>query len=223
MPSIIFGALPLSLERINSSSYSMPPDEILFSVESIRAIRFREDNVVPAQAFLEANPAYSLLATGEPPKSGDALRELTERPAPVRSEDLYFLGFWEREDLIAIANVLRTWPVPGISHVGLLHVAEARHGRGMAQACYGALERWMIAQFAPRWLRLGVLATNARALRFWSRMGYHETGRKSKVPYGRLNHELVVMIKPVQGEVDEAYWKLAADSPIPLETPTAAD
>jgi GNAT superfamily N-acetyltransferase len=198
----------------------MPSETILFSVGSIRAERFREKTIDRAQAFVEANPAYSLLATGEPPKPGDAMRELTERPAPVRPEDLFFLGFWQREDLVAIANVLRTWPVPGISHVGLFQVAEAWHGREVSTPCYEALERWMIAEFAPRWLRLGVLATNTRALRFWSRMGYHETGRKADVPYGRLRHVLVVMIKPVRGEPDEAYWTLAADSPIPLETPT---
>ena len=195
------------------------PEDILFSVDAIRAVRFNADNVAPAQAFLEANPGYHLLVTGDPPQSGDAVRELTERPAPVRPEDLYFLGFWKGDRLIAIANVLRTWPVAGISHVGLFHVAEAWHGRGVAKPCYEGLERWMIAEFNPRWLRLGVVGTNDRALRFWSQMGYHETGRKTNVPYGRLCHELAVMVKALRGDDDAAYWRLAADSPYPLETP----
>src|SRR5664279_3142437 len=132
-----------------------PSEEVLFTIDAIRAVRFHPENVAAAQSFMEANHGYHLMATGEPARPGDAMRELTERPAPVRSEDLYFLGFFDGGDLRAIANVLRTWPVPGISHVGLFQVAEAWQGNGVAKAWYEGLEGWMIAAFSPRWLRLG--------------------------------------------------------------------
>lgn len=198
----------------------MKGDAPVFAVAGFEARRFDRANIAPAQAFLEKNSGYHLLAFGERPPGDEAARELVDLPPQIEPADAFFLGFWERDDLAGLAHVMRTWPVAGISHVGLFQIAEARQGSGFSGRAYLALEQWMRAEFRPRWLRLGVLAANVRALRFWSRQGYHETGRKAGVPYGRLRHDLIVMVKSIQGEDDAAYRRLASGGPIALEAPS---
>ena len=197
----------------------MKDGETLFQVEGFRALRFERDNLAPVQIFLEANPAYSMLVNGAPARSNEAELELTEIPDQIRPDDAYFLGFWDAGELIGVVHVMRTWPVPGISHVGLFQIAELRQGTGVAATLFRALEAWMIAQFDPRWLRLGVVGADDRGQRFWRRMGFHETGRKQNVRLGVRTHELVVMIKAIHGEDDEVYRQVAAAGPIALETP----
>lgn len=199
----------------------MHDGEILFQSDRFCAVRFNRGNLGPAQHFLEANDAYSLLVNGAPAGRNEAELELTELPAQIRPEDAYFLGLWESDALIGLAHVMRMWPVAGISHVGLFQIAESRQGTGVAATLFRALEAWMIAQFDPRWLRLGVVAANERGQRFWWRMGFHETGRKQNVSLGERTHDLVVMIKAIHGEDDEIYRQVAAAGPIALETPAS--
>lgn len=191
----------------------------VFSERDLIARRFERSNLEPAQSFLEANPGYHQLAFGERPSADEAERELVDFPPQIDPNDAYFLGLWQNEELAGIAHVMRTWPVAGISYIGLFQVAEKFHGTGLADRAYAALDAWMCREFQPRWLRLGVLATNFRALKFWARHGYHETGRKTGIEYGRLRHDLIVMVKSIQGEDDAAYRALAIGGPIALETP----
>ena len=82
-------------------------------------------------------------------------------------------------------------------------VATNLHGDGTARAIYEALERWMKAGGA-KWLRLGVVAGNTRAERFWEKCGYRELRTREGVRMGERLNTLRVMMKPLgRGSVDE--------------------
>jgi hypothetical protein len=57
--------------------------------------------------------------------------------------------------------------------------------------------RWptWIAGNGARWVRLGVVAGNARAERFWHRAGYREVRRRQGVVMGERVDTVVVMVK----------------------------
>jgi hypothetical protein len=57
--------------------------------------------------------------------------------------------------------------------------------------------RWptWIAGNGARWVRLGVVAGNARAERFWHRAGYREVRRRQGVVMGERVNAVVVMVK----------------------------
>jgi ribosomal protein S18 acetylase RimI-like enzyme len=74
-------------------------------------------------------------------------------------------------------------------------VATRLHGRGLAQAAYGAYEAWARASGAC-WLRLGVVEQNVRARRFWQRQGYVEIRRREGVAMGDCLSTVLVMWKP---------------------------
>lgn len=188
----------------------MDPEELLFADGAVTAFRFHAGNIGLAQTFLEANPAYSEMVAGRPPLPDEAERELTDFPASIPPEDVHVLGLRLAGELVGFAGILRAWPVQGISFIGLFQIAESRHGTGTAHTVYGALERWMIERFSPRWLRLAVVEVNARARRFWERAGYHEIERKHDLAIGKLTHTAVILIKATGGGDDDDYRNFVA-------------
>jgi ribosomal protein S18 acetylase RimI-like enzyme len=99
-------------------------------------------------------------------------------------------------ELRALADVISDLLAPGVWHLGLFIVAVELHGTGAALDCYQALECWMRSQGA-RFVRLGALAGNERAARFWRARGFVGTRRREGVSMGRLTHTLIAMAKPL--------------------------
>jgi GNAT superfamily N-acetyltransferase len=109
--------------------------------------------------------------------------------------------------LVALANLVSDILAPGVWNVSTFIVATSRHGGGDAQLLYRSLERWARANGA-RWLRLGVVQGNARAERFWARMGYVETRLRHGVRFGPRTNTLRVMFKPLAGGSLEEYLSI---------------
>jgi ribosomal protein S18 acetylase RimI-like enzyme len=61
-----------------------------------------------------------------------------------------------------------------------------------------------------QWARLGVVAGNARAEKFWERLGYVEVRRRRGVQMGRRTHDVRVMVKPLAGGRFAQYLSLVA-------------
>lgn len=170
------------------------------------------DEVPRLQQFFEANPEYFLAVEGAPP-GPDAAREEFESlpPADFTFERKYTLGFSDaRGSLVANADVVSDLLAKRVWHVGLFIVATRLHGTGAARPMYEALERWMRSSGA-RWSRLGVVIGNARAERFWERMGYVEVRKRRAVPMGNRTNDLRVMVKPLDGTLEEYRSLVARD------------
>jgi len=157
---------------------------------------------IPAlQAFLEANPGYTAMIEARPVQPDAAQIEFDERPpAALPYRCVRHLLVRERAGgaLDGWVQVVEDLLAPGIWHIGLFLVAEARHGSGLAQALHAALEAWA-AGGGARWLRLGVAAVNVRGARFWRRQGYaYVCAREVEAGGGRVN-EIWVLVKPLAG------------------------
>jgi len=77
----------------------------------------------------------------------------------------------------------------------------------------GRLERWAIASGAA-WLRLGVIAGNDRAERFWESAGFVEVRRREGIAMGRKVNTVRVMVKPLAGgAVPDYLAQVSRDRP----------
>jgi len=190
----------------------------IFAAGSLRATEMREADVPRLQAFLEANPEYDLAVNGRPPASNAAREEFDSRPPPDFRHDRRWLLQVDDETgtMVAIADVVANLLAPGVWHIGLLIVATRLYGTGAAHAIYAALEQW-IRDGGAKWIRLGVVAGNARAERFWEKLGYVEVRKRAAVPMGERVNDVRVMMKPLAGGTVAEYLALVArDRP---ETP----
>jgi ribosomal protein S18 acetylase RimI-like enzyme len=189
--------------------------EALFAAAGWRCVELAPSRIPQLQAFFEANPEYHVTVNGEPPRPDEARDEYESMPpAGWPFGRKWVLGYVERGDeMVGMADVLSDLFAPGIWHLGTFIVATRLHGSGAAAAMYEALEAWMRANDA-RWLRLGVVAGNARAERFWEKRGYRELRRREGVAMGRKVNAIRVMAKPlVPGEWSDYFDKVGRDRP----------
>lgn len=167
------------------------------------------------QAFFDANPEYFRLADGHPAGPEEAIETLQDAPPPEFSWSAKGVpGFFGPDgELCAMAQVIADLMVPGVWHIGLFILATDRHGKGEAQALVAWLENLARSQGA-HWMRLGVLAVNPRAARFWAKCGYLCARRRYGVVFGEYSHDIDVMMKPLSGgSVDDYLALVVRDRP----------
>jgi len=180
-------------------------EDTLFTATPYRAVELAAADIAELQGFYETNPEYFHAVLGEPPQPKSAHETFHMLPPDeMPFTRKWLLGF--RDDagqLVAMADVIEDLVADDVWHVGLFIVATNLHGDGTARAIYEALERWMKAGGA-KWLRLGVVAGNTRAERFWEKCGYRELRTRERVRMGERLNTLRVMMKPLcRGSVDE--------------------
>jgi GNAT superfamily N-acetyltransferase len=179
---------------------------VLFAGPGFRALEAGEADVPSLQRFFEENPEYFLAVTGEGPHAGQGREEFEELPPPDLPYDRkWVIRFVDAGGaMIALAIVVSNLPAPGVWHLGLFIVATRLQGSGEAKSLHDVLEGWIRGNGA-QWLRLGVVLGNARAERFWERLGYAEIRRREGVPAGRRANTVRIMLKPLGGEALSGY------------------
>lgn len=192
-----------------------------FAAAGLQAHELRADQIPALQAFFDANPGYFFTINGRAAPPDAAQGDFDERPPPhLGWTRRWFLGLFDDAGSIAgVLDVVADLSAAGVWHLALFMLASDRHGRGDAQACYDALEAWIRARGAS-WLRLGVVAGNARAERFWARQGYLETRVRDGIDTGGRINVLRVLVKPLAEAADlETYRTLVPrdrpGSPLP--------
>ena len=183
----------------------------LFAVGAFEARELTEGDLAALQGFYVANPEYFLASHGMPPRPDEARREFEDRPPPdIPFSRAYAIGFMDETGLlVAMASVLSDFVAAQVWHIGFFIVATSLHGTGAAMALYSGLEQWMKKEGAL-WIRLGVVAGNSKAERFWEKAGYTEVKRGTGMQLGNLTHTVRVLVKPVGASGVEEYFRLVA-------------
>jgi RimJ/RimL family protein N-acetyltransferase len=183
----------------------------LFSARGWRAVELVSDDAVTLQRLFEENPEYFVEVNGEPPLPTEAAEELHGAlPPGWPYTRKWIIGLIDETGVLAgMANVVSDLLAPGVWHIGLLIIATKRHGDGTAHSFYSGLENWM-KNSGAEWLRLGVVAGNARAERFWERLGFVDVRKRNGVKMGKFVNTLRVMAKPLAGGSLDTYLNLVA-------------
>lgn len=184
---------------------------VLFAAGDVEALELGAHDLPVLQAFFDANPEYFLTLGGKPAAPDEARTEFEGRPpAGMPYGEVVMIGFVDQSGSLAgMASVVSNLLADDVWHIGLYIVASRLHGTGAASAWYRALEGWMVGRGA-KWLRLGALAANPKAGRFWEKMGYAEVRRRENVQMAGREHTVRVFVKVV-GEYGLArYLELVA-------------
>jgi GNAT superfamily N-acetyltransferase len=189
---------------MGAKSTKLPPSPLA----RLRTVELTPKHEQALQRFFEANPQYFIAVNGEPPGPDAAHEEIHgELPPGFSHTRKWLVGFMDETNaMAAMANVVSDLLAAGVWHIGLFIVAAARHGTGDAEQLYRGLEAWARSNGAA-WMRLGVVQGNARAERFWERLGFHET-RTRTVDMGNRTNIVRVMMKPLAGGTLEQYLSL---------------
>jgi len=180
-----------------------------FEVLGLRVVEVGVADAPRLQYFFDSNPEYFISVNGEPAGPNEAHQQvLGELPEGWPFTKKWVIGLASQgEEFVAMVNVVSDLIAPGVWHIGLLIVATEAHGTGTAQSVFRQLERWAVAGGAA-WLRLGVVAGNARAERFWERCGFIEARKREGMPMGTKVNAVRVMVKALRGGTRPEYLAL---------------
>jgi GNAT superfamily N-acetyltransferase len=187
----------------------------LFAAAGLRAIELGAADVARLQRFFDDNPEYFNAVGGAPAGPTEAQEEIEGGLPPGWTYTRkWMLGFVDGHDALAgMADVVSDIIAPHVWHIGLMIVATRLHGRGTAGPLYDAIEAWARDNGA-RWMRLGVVAGNTRAERFWARCGYVEVRKRDGIATGERVNTVRVMAKPLTGgTIAEYLSRVARDHP----------
>jgi GNAT superfamily N-acetyltransferase len=188
----------------------------LFEGGGLSARELARPEVPALQAFYDANPEYFQTVNGRPPAADAAAIEFDERPPEhLGYTRQWCLGLFDRsvggglgDELAGIVMLTSDLCRAGVWHLGLFIVATRLHGSGAAVGLHAALEDW-VKRCGAIHLRLGVVRGNARAERFWQRLGYVQLREREGVDTGGRINTIHVMLKPLGEEGIEAHLQAA--------------
>lgn len=187
----------------------------LFSGEGYTCREMTRDEVATLQSFFDTNPEYFVTVSGEPAAPDEAEGEFDNLPpSDWLQGKMWVLRFDDpKGQMIGVANVVADLLVRHVWHIGLFIVATPLHGRGIAHTIYRGLEGWM-QDSGAHWIRLGVVVTNLRGERFWTRTGYTALRTREAVVAGTRMNTVRVMAKSLTDAPLSDYLAfMARDNP----------
>lgn len=199
---------------------STDPTIRMFSSARYQARELGAAEVLRIQQFFEANPEYFLTVKGRPPSDHEAQAEFDDfPPAHIGFSKRWFAGLFAADgEMIGVAVIVADLVAAHVWHIALFVIARRLHRRGIGSEIFAALEAWA-RQSGARWLRLGVVADNNPAERFWRKHGFLEVRRRMGVETGGQLANVRVLIKPLTDATPADYLALvprdAPDSNLP--------
>ncbi len=170
------------------------------SVAGIQVVELGDRDEAELQRFFERAPGYFIAVNGEPATATEAHEELQgQLPAGWACSRMYWLGYRDLENqLVVVVNIAADLLAVGVWHIGLLLVDAPLHGTGLARQLHADLEAWAAGNGA-QWLRLTVVIGNAKAERFWPKLGYVQVRTREGITMGRQVNSVSIQVKALTG------------------------
>jgi ribosomal protein S18 acetylase RimI-like enzyme len=128
---------------------------------------------------------FSLIADDS--DAAEMARNLLEaRPTGVEPDRKHVIGIQRGSECVAIADLLEGFPHEGEWYVGLLLLLPEERSRGLGRTVWNAMEMWIRSQGGRR-IRLVVQQQNPGAARFWTSLGFSNSGQVEQVLMTRNN------------------------------------
>ncbi|MCB2859738.1 GNAT family N-acetyltransferase [Streptococcus suis] len=124
-------------------------------------------------ALYQTNPLY--FEHFPPLPSLESLaNDLVDCPPGKELPDKYFLGFWDKEQLVAILDLIDGYPTAEIAYIGLFMVDAHFSGQGLGTKIIAEFLSQLASRFKK--VRLGYVESNPQSSHFWSKVGFCPTG-----------------------------------------------
>ncbi|HFU4217310.1 TPA: GNAT family N-acetyltransferase [Streptococcus suis] len=135
--------------------------------------KITEADLEQVLALYQTNPLY--FEHFPPLPSLESLaNDLVDCPPGKSLSDKYFLGFWDKERLVAILDLIDGYPTEDTCYIGLFMVDAHFSGQGLGTSIIAEL----LSQLATRFkkVRLGYVESNPQSVHFWAKVGFCPTG-----------------------------------------------
>ena len=97
-----------------------------------------ESDIPAILSLIKTNPQYEK-ACGVSASEVSIREDLTLLPPGKTAADKFFLGFFQEEELIALADLILAYPDPETAYLGLFMVKGNRSKKGIGTSLFGEL------------------------------------------------------------------------------------
>lgn len=101
--------------------------------------------------------------------------DLKALPPGKISDDKYFIGYFAADKLIAVMDLILSYPDEKTAFIGFFMTDASVHNKGVGSGIIGDL-CWYLASIGFSAIRLGYISSNPQARGFWSKNGFRDTG-----------------------------------------------
>ncbi|HSI52100.1 MAG TPA: GNAT family N-acetyltransferase [Ideonella sp.] len=161
---------------------------------TLRQLTGTPEEIKALQLIFEDSPRFSILSTGSLAANDAAAKVFTMCPKGKTYEDKLVFGVYEHERLVGCVDLIRAYPGAESAFIGLLLLSESNEGRGLGSLAFREVEKW-VAPWGYRQMKLGIIETNERARRFWSKLGFEPTGEAKPFHGAAVETRILVFAK----------------------------
>ncbi|HEL9629212.1 TPA: GNAT family N-acetyltransferase [Streptococcus suis] len=145
--------------------------------------KLTEADLEQVLALYQTNPLY--FEHFPPLPSLESLaNDLVNCPPGKSLSDKYFLGFWDKNNLVAILDLIDGYPTEDTAYIGLFMVDANRSGQGLGSRIMAELLPQLATWFKK--VRLGYVESNPQSSYFWSKVGFYPTGEIKEMAGRRI-------------------------------------
>jgi RimJ/RimL family protein N-acetyltransferase len=162
---------------------------------TLRLLTGAPDEVAALQGVLDAAPRYARLITGALPAASEAADTFSVLPPGKTHDDKSVFGVYLAEQMIGCVDLIRGYPDPSTTFLGLLVIAEPFQQRGLGSGAFHQLEQLVRGWNACDRIRLAVVRVNEQGIAFWKSVGFTPTGETKPYSDGCVVSELVLFEK----------------------------
>lgn len=145
--------------------------------------KLTEADLEQVLALYQTNPLY--FEHFPPLPSLESLgNDLVDCPPGKSLSDKYFLGFWDKNNLVAILDLIDGYPTEDTAYIGLFMVDANRSGQGLGSMIMAELLPQLATRFKK--VRLGYVESNPQSSHFWAKLGFFPTGEVKELAGRRI-------------------------------------
>ena len=137
--------------------------ESYFSQYKIK--RITEKNLIDVYELCKKNTSYYKYLNMAPTIQ-NIREELTNLPPGKTINDLYFVGFYKENQLVAIVHFIIKWPDINTAYIGWFMVNKDMQGMGIGKKLIGEL-CVCLKNEGFKYVKLGCIKNNVEAISFW--------------------------------------------------------
>ncbi|NQJ69152.1 GNAT family N-acetyltransferase [Streptococcus suis] len=150
---------------------------------SFQVRKLTETDLEQVLALYQTNPLY--FEHFPPLPSLESLaNDLVDCPPGKSLSDKYFLGFWDKNNLVAVLDLIDGYPTEDTAYIGLFMVDANLSGQGLGSRIMAELLSQLATYFKK--VRLGYVESNPQSSYFWSKVGFCPTGEIKEMAGRRI-------------------------------------
>ena len=100
------------------------------------------------------------------------LNDLHITPPGINHKDKYYVGFYDREELIAVMDLIDGYPEADIAYIGFFMMKKDLQGQGNGTTIIAEASAYL-KQTGKTAVRLGIDHGNPQSAHFWKKNGFH--------------------------------------------------